>query len=171
VAASHTLQAMLRKMKAYNTYFKLISINILLLLLLVNSCSKNPKCSGEDKNLGLIKSSFTIPCFPKTGQNTFIIDNDSNFTKTFTDTLIGYIPCDLPIIDFNSNTLLGLYAEGQCEVKFIRNVTLSNDECQYFYKINVNECGSCKKLDCSYNWVIVPKLPDGWTVVFETTNN
>ncbi|MFH1297041.1 MAG: hypothetical protein ABIJ04_07190 [Bacteroidota bacterium] len=154
-------------MKTYSLLF----VITLLYLGLASNCSKDPKCSGEDKNLGIINSSILIACEPRISKQSFIIDNDSIFQQTFSDPLTGQLQCALPTIDFNSFTVLGLYADGQCEVKFIREVIQLQNENQYYYKVIVKECGACKKLDCSYNWVAVPKLPNGWSVIFETTKN
>ncbi len=140
-------------------------------LILISSCSKNPSCSGENENLGIIERSIIISCPIRTDQQNFIIDNDSVYNRTFTDSLTGQIPCTLPIIDFNLSTLLGLYADGQCEAKFIREVTQINNENKYIYRVIVEQCGACKKLITSYNWVTVPKLPYGWTVVFEKVDD
>jgi ssDNA-binding Zn-finger/Zn-ribbon topoisomerase 1 len=128
------------------------------------SCSKNPRCWGEDKNKGIIKNSINsdIKCLPKTKQTEFIILDDSSFVKTFGSA------CSLPNVDFNSESLLGLYAEGGCKVKFIRKVIRKDSEKKYHYKVTVKDCGYCKSLIYSYNLVTVPKLPSGWTVTFET---
>jgi hypothetical protein len=140
-------------------------------LILISSCSKNPTCSGGDENLGIIERSIIIPCPNLNGQQNFIIDNDSVYNRTFKDSLTGQIPCTLPVIDFNLSTLLGLYADGQCEAKFIREVNQINNENKYIYRVIVKQCGACKKLISSYNWVTVPKLPHGWTVVFEKVDD
>ena len=127
------------------------------------SCSKNPKCWGDDKNKGIISKDIKLDlvCNPLTNQTEFIILDDVTFFQTFDST------CTLPSIDFNKESLLGYYAEGGCEVKYIREVTFVESEKKYHYKVTIKDCGSCKKLQASYNWVTVPKLPNGWTVTFE----
>jgi hypothetical protein len=132
----------------------------LLIVGLLTTCSKNPKCWGEDKNTGIIKEAIRIDCMPFTGQQ-FIITDDSTYQETFATT------CSLPAIDFNAYTLLGLYTEGSCELKFIRNVAQKDSENKYHYKVTVKDCGTCKKQAYSYNWGTVPKLPSGWNVSFE----
>ncbi|MDA3780070.1 MAG: hypothetical protein PF487_07635, partial [Bacteroidales bacterium] len=81
------------------------------------SCSKSPKCWGEDKNNGIIENSIRIDCEPTTEQQEYIITNDSTFQQVFTNSLTGQINCTLPVIDFNSKSLLGLFTTGSCEVK------------------------------------------------------
>jgi hypothetical protein len=128
------------------------------------SCSKNPKCRGDDKNEGIINNSVNIDikCSPKADLSEFVILDNSSFIQTFDST------CPLPDIDFAAESLLGLYAEGGCEVKFIREVTRLDSEKKYHYMVTVKDCGYCKKLGYSYNWVTVPKLPSGWAVTFDT---
>jgi hypothetical protein len=142
----------------------IVRLTIILFVGQFLSCSKNPKCWGDDKNEGIINNSFNsdIKCSPKADQSEFTILDNSSFIQTFDST------CSLPDIDFTTESLLGLYADGGCEVKFIREVTRIDSEKKYHYKVTVKDCGYCKRLGYSYNWVTVPKLPSGWTVTFET---
>ncbi len=146
-------------------------MRILLTILLFNvffySCSKSPKCSGEDSNKGIINSSIQINCIPTTYQDNFTITTDSAYHKIFSNTLTGQPICNLPKIDFNTYSLLGLRGSGQCEVKFIREVTRIASEMKYNYKLTVQSCGLCKKESYSDNWVTVPKVPSGWIVTYE----
>lgn len=134
------------------------------------SCSKSPKCWGNNKNKGIIESSIQIDCDPNTEQENFIINNDSTFQQTFRNITTGQSNCTLPSIDFNTYTLLGLYATGGCEVKYIREVSRNDSEKNYHYKITVKSCGTCKKEVYSHNWVTAPKLPESWDVTFEIEN-
>lgn len=131
------------------------------------SCSKSPKCWGGDENKGIIENSFSIDCEPISDQQEYIINDDSTFTQLFTDTISGQLKCTLPVIDFNNYSLLGFFADGQCEVIFIREVSREEDDENYHYGLNVKSCGTCKSYAYSYNWVSVPKIPDNWTVTFE----
>lgn len=72
-----------------------------------------------------------------------------------------YVP-----IDFNQYTLLGKHASGGCQVVFERNVTKDDVQKKYFYRIKVHQCGTCKKYMESMNWVLVPRIPDDYTVSF-----
>ena len=135
------------------------------------SCSKSPKCWGKDKNKGIIESSIRIDCEPAFDQQEFIINDDSTFKQTFTNAITGQLNCTLPTIDFNNYSLLGLFADGQCEVKFIREVTRQEQEEKYHYKVIVKSCGFCKRNGYSFNWVTVPKIPNNWTVTFEKEDN
>lgn len=132
---------------------------LLILTGLFSSCSKSPKCWGDNKNKGIINNAIRIDCAPSGEQ--FIISDDTTYINTFSS------GCDLPPIDFNTHSLLGLYTEGDCKLKFIREVSQVDNENKYHYKVTAKSCGSCEKLAFSYNWVTVPKLPNGGTVTFE----
>jgi len=136
-----------------------IVFSILTIIVLFCFCTKSPGCWGESKDEGIINSSVIIKC-ETTGQQ-FIVSDDSTYKSLFPPN------CDLPAIDFSTNTLLGQYADGGCELKIIREVIKLDEEKKYHYKLIVKECGMCKRLVYSYNWVTVPKLPKDWTVSFE----
>lgn len=153
------------------------SIFILLLYFQNTGCQK-PCLSSDDKNSGIIVSEFEIgsSCFTLGRSSSypmveeFVIDNDSAY-KSWIDTVnIFYNPqCSsavTPSIDFTKYTLLGKYAEGGCEVKFVREVIQDDLQKSFIYTIGVDECGICKKLQFSWNWVLVPKLPQGYSVKF-----
>jgi hypothetical protein len=148
--------------------------HIFLIIFLVSgllySCSKSPKCWGNNKNKGIIESSIRITCEPATNQQNFIIEGDSTYQQVFTSSINLELNCPLPSIDFNTYTLLGLYATGGCEVKYIRDVSQNDSEQKYHYKVTVKSCGACKREIYSHNWVSVPKLPEGWSVSFEIEN-
>jgi hypothetical protein len=74
-------------------------------------------------------------------------------------------------IDFNQYTLLGKYASGACRVIFERNVSKNLEQKQIVYIISVLQCGICKTNWESMNWVLVPKIPDNYEVVFEVKEN
>lgn len=145
-------------------------LTTILVLVISISCSKSPKCWGENKNKGIIENSIRIDCEPTTEQQEFIIANDSTFEQDFTNSLTGQLNCTLPVIDFNNNSLLGLFTTGSCEVKYIREVTRNESEENYHYKVVVKSCGTCKKESYSFNWVTVPKIPEDWDVIFEIEN-
>lgn len=137
---------------------------LLLLLIaftgLITGCRKVRSCDQKDRNEGIIHSVPDITCLPEDGKQ-LLIDDDSSYRAHFPS------GCDLPDIDFTTHTLLGLYASGTCDVAFTRNVTRIENEQRYHYSVKVSECGKCKSLGLSYNLVLVPKLPTGWTVTYE----
>lgn len=150
-----------------NHQLKILSL-FLLIFGLSYSCSKSPKCWGNHKNKGIIESSIQIHCEPANYQENFIIENDSAYKQLFSYSINDPLNCELPTIDFKKYTLLGVNATGACEVKYIREVSQNDNEQKYHYKVTVKSCGACLKESYSFNWVTVPKLPEGWMVTFET---
>lgn len=151
--------------------FTILILAIFIVSGLSFSCSKSPKCWGKNKNKGIIENSVSIYCDPISGEENFAIQNDSAYYYTFNDSINEMISCsNLPAIDFSTQSLLGLWATGGCEVKYIREVTSIDNELKYHYKVTVKSCGTCQKEIYSYNWVTVPKIPEGWTVTLEVEN-
>jgi hypothetical protein len=70
-------------------------------------------------------------------------------------------------IDFNQYTVLGKFAGGKCYVIFERNVFRDDTKKQVIYHIIVHQCGWCDLNNTDMNWVLVPKIPDNYEVVFE----
>lgn len=140
----------------------------LAILPLLSCCSKFSRCKGADENKGIIDSGFNFNCLPDAnGQVEFVIDHDSTYQKLFKN---AQPSCTLPKVDFANTTILGKRAQGNCELKFVREVNRIEAEKRYHYKIIVYSCGTCKSLGYSYNWVAVPKLPADWRVTFETVD-
>jgi hypothetical protein len=131
-----------------------------LALLVFNGCIGGPRCIGDDKQLGAINSQPLISCQPSAGEE-FVIAHDSIYRKLFPG-------CQLPHIDFSSETLIGLYTTSTgCDNKVKREVRVDNEHKEYLYTVTITECGLCKPLYMDYNWVTVPRLPEGWVVRFE----
>lgn len=154
----------MQKMNNMKTLHQLL---IIVTILNFISCSKSPKCWGDDKNKGIIINSVDISCLPSTEENQILIMDDSTYQSTFQDLLTGEIGCELPAIDFSTESLLGFYGSGNCNIKFKREVTRDENSSQYIYKLTVIDCGLCKSLGFAYNWITVPALPNGWTVTYE----
>ena len=134
---------------------------------LVISCTNEILCTGGSHvSTGIITASPDILCPVKGSGSNFVIRSEDVYIQTF-DTSGVPVSCDLPAIDFSESTLLGLFAQGTCEVNFTRDVVRIEDENRYHYSVTVGECGDCEKLTSSYNWVVVPILPEGWVVSFE----
>jgi hypothetical protein len=94
------------------------------------------------------------------GLSEVVINHDSTYKRLFGNDC----PSD---IDFTSETLLGIETTGGCETRLVREVLSRPESSSYLYKLIISECGLCKKLSHVQSWVVVPKLPEGWTVQFE----
>jgi len=73
-------------------------------------------------------------------------------------------------IDFSEYTVLGLSVSGRCWVVFDRNVTKNVERQTYIYTITVIECGDCYSSNSSMNWVLIPKIEEGFSVEFMVTH-
>ncbi len=127
-----------------------------------------PKCWGNNKNKGIIEKTIPIVCDPISDQQNFIIEDHFTYLQTWS--IDGAQICGLPGINFSSQTILGLYTTGSCKIKHLREVSKNENEQKYHYKVTVKSCGTCNRESYSYNWVSVPKLPEGWTVTVEVEN-
>ncbi len=140
----------------------------------VIGCEKPPICiGGKDENGGIIVSEFDFgDCFNQYSvpANEWVITNDSLYQLL--KTALEKYPkdgCDtthLPPIDFSKYTLLGKRTEGGCRLYNKRKVIDDKVNKQYIYEIKVKQCGICKRLVTNMNWVLVPKLPPGYSVKF-----
>ncbi|GAB3642928.1 hypothetical protein GCM10027423_35640 [Spirosoma arcticum] len=110
-------------------------------------------------------------------RNNIVIDSDSSLNAYFDNRRYtdpnryspGF-PCtnfQPEPVDFSKYTLLGNYAQGGCDVAFTRNVIRDDTRKKYVYTVTVREAGACKKLGFSMNWVLVSKLPVGYSVDFK----
>ncbi|MBN2572010.1 MAG: hypothetical protein JXA68_07775 [Ignavibacteriales bacterium] len=92
------------------------------------------------------------------------------------DIIYSYAPfygtkdCEHPTIDFNRYTLLGQSAHsGGCKrpdykIEFRK----SNFKNEYIFKITITRYGSCEMGVLKKIWILVPKIPKGSIVRFET---
>lgn len=154
---------------------KLISMKgihlIFILSITLSACDKNDCYLPDDSNSGIIISSFEVTnkCVRLDEyKDTYIIRTQQEYDsikikESSVDTCTEFKPNP---IDFETHTLLGFQVGGTCQVSYNRNVTEDIKNKKYIYSINVNECGDCKLFNFSMNWVLVPKLPDDWTVEF-----
>lgn len=135
-------------------------VSAVIFILSFNSCSKSPRCWGSDKNKGLIIESVNIPCTLVKEGKEFVVNDQATYEAMFESS------CVLPSIDFSTFTLLGQYAKGGCETKYIREVEKKSNG-KIHYRVKVKECGFCKVLRYSYNWVLIPKVERPEDISFE----
>jgi hypothetical protein len=154
---------------------------IILLAIGFSSCSKSPACKGQDENNGIIEKYYGNHNFPMcmetyvNEQGTLVIRSNEELS-TIIDSNCANLPEagyseDPPEIDFSKYSLLGFWATGGgCEIKIVREVTSSDEDGKYYYKIKIIECGLCDMLRYDANLVLVPKLPEDFKVDFLLNN-
>ncbi len=141
-------------------------ITILSLILFFNSCQKKDIFEGI-----IVKKFDTGHCFPpfevENKPNEYVITNDSLYQNLLT---LETPVCDnytLPAIDFSTYTLLGKYTVDG-EVKYYKKEVIKDEiSMKYIYNIYMKlKNNNRPKAEISMNWVLVPKLPAGYTVEF-----
>ncbi len=146
---------------------------LILSSLIVVACENNKtediteQCEFPDNFLG----TCFYGVFDYTHDN--IIITNSETYQDFADSIRIHpanINCDtagLPIIDFNKYSLLGLYTSGGgCDASFVRQIIDDPGEHKIIYKVKASYEGACYMLIFNYNWAIIPKLEEGYSVEF-----
>ena len=138
-------------------------------------CNKSPKCWGKkESSEGIIEADFN-PCL-----NCNILVNPDQFYEINSNaeyqalSLLAHSDqtvCQFENINFNNYTLLGKSIWASCKYKIKRNVTEDKDNNKYIYMIELKECGNCSDLTMLDNWILVPKIPTGYTVDFVIIKN
>lgn len=140
----------------------------ILVLFLCNACTKNhPMCWGKEKNEGIISKQLEMPFYVDITNNNVVINDQDAYKKMFSDSLAALYNVTWPEVDFTAYTLLGASVGGSCEIKVNREVVRSDNEQRYNYILKVKDCGICQKYNIRQEWVLVPKLPQGWNVNFK----
>ena len=150
------------------------SIIILFTILFISaifSCNKSPKCWGKKESTeGLIESDFN-PCLNcnilVNPDESYVINSDAEYQELSLLAHSNQTVCQFENINFNNYTLLGKSVWASCKYKIKRNVTEDKDNNKYIYTIELKECGNCSDLTKIDNWVLVPKIPIGYSVEFQ----
>ncbi len=87
--------------------------------------------------------------------------------ETFSPSSYCQVP-RLPLIDFSKFTLLAKYnSSGDCKSKYERKLLLDETNKRLKYIVEVTYHGSCEKIISSWNYVLVPKISDDYTIDIE----
>jgi len=153
------------------------TIFVIIAGLLFFSCEK--KCKLPDQVIGtgeIVFNAEVIPVFANLsdelysyGQKGYIINSENECIKNeiIFELKVSYDDGQtFEPIDFTIYTVLGKHADGGCMVRFVRDVTKNDILKKYVYTITVFQCGGCYSQDESMNWVLVPKIPEDYTVEF-----
>lgn len=70
-------------------------------------------------------------------------------------------------LDFNSYTVLANPMRVNCKASFEKSVTRDDVNNIIRYKVIATTCESCKEVRFVENYVLVPKIPSNYTVLFE----
>jgi len=102
----------------------------------------------------------------------YIINDDSTYQVVFQPFIDYDSTYILFNIDFIKYTLLGKYMAGTCSEDFYLKKICKNEnikECQYLVRRKPLKKREkiCEKLFHTMNWVIVPKVPDDFNIIFD----
>jgi hypothetical protein len=134
-------------------------------------------CNRECRNLsntesgGIVKPYEFGGCFLYTSLDSQVVVDDTGKWTAFKQKYLKY--CDtqnLENIDFSKHMLVGyklkVYA---CNVAFHRKLIVDDSAKTYTYFIEIEVCKGCNTELASPNWVIMPKLPAGYSLQFKNS--
>jgi len=146
------------------------------LLLIENSCTPEQSCQNQDTIDGIIDTTYDLGmCYQYMSDTSYVITDIVEFQSLrskmdsfFLSKNSGCDTASLVAPNFEKQTLLGCFAQGTgCDASFHRTVLQDDTQHKYTYTIEVEDCGKCTYKIPSMNWVLVPKLPQNYTVEFK----
>jgi len=152
------------------------NINMKYAVLIICAALSATTCPAQHDlaNAGIIETVIDVrkyPCFDlyegKPAQAEYVIDSVDDYLRY--QESVGK-KCDFPDIDFDKHTLLGMFGGGNnyCSVEYFKNVKSDQTNGVYLFTVNVLEKGFCKRaVRWHWHWVLVPKLPESYEVVFK----
>lgn len=145
---------------------KQLAIIILLFPLLFTSCDDSPMDLPE-----LEFEEFLFGhCYDVINDDGVVIDDQNAFQALLDTTFQSSSLCDTtnhPTIDFSQYTLIGTFRDASgCSQEFIKHLYIDDINKKYIYSVQVEEEGGCLPYVVSMNWILVPKLPNDYTVEF-----
>lgn len=142
-----------------------------LFVISVAGTKDEPEMDFSDKHLGLITANLSFgDCFVEAGMNgtQWVVRNEAEYEKLAFH-FLSKTDCEastVPDIDFEAYSLLGVLSVTDCNSIYSREVVELHEVKQFIYSVNVEWAGSCDGLVTQRNWVLVPKIPEGYTVNF-----
>ena len=135
---------------------------------LLANCNRECRNLSNTQSGGIVKAYEFGDCFLYTSLDSQVVIDDTGKWTAFKQKYLKY--CDtqkLENIDFSQHMLVGyklkVYA---CNVAFHRKLIIDDSAKTYTYSIEMETCKGCNSELTSPNWVIMPKLPVGYTMLF-----
>ena len=140
---------------------KIFSI-LVILVLLVMGCSS---IDGSRVELTLKEFELSANCFESDrnhGKFGVLIQNEEEYSTKLRDICKTK---QIPSVDFSKNTIIGIISSGSgCSREFIKNAYRDDNQRKVVYSVDVKEKGGCKPLFQNWDLVLIPKIPEGYTV-------
>ena len=135
------------------------------------NCNRECRNLSDTESGGILKAYDFGGCFLYTGIDSQNVIDDAGKWTAFKQKYLKY--CDtlkLENIDFSKHMLVGyklkVYA---CNVAFHRKLIVDDNAKTYTYSIEMEICKGCNTELASPNWVIMPKLPAGYSLRFQSS--
>jgi hypothetical protein len=147
-------------------------------IFILGSCESEKACIGTDSIDGIIDTTYELGlCFQYMHDTSYVINNVVEFKllRNKIDSLFlaserGCDTAELIVPDFEKYTLLGIFSQVKgCDANYKRAVVDDNVQHKYIFTVEASSCGNCNYLIPSMNWVLVPKIPENYTVEFKVT--
>lgn len=153
-------------------FIPLLVLSILVICLV--DCSKENAVSQIDNlNVTYLNDFGGCFLFENVNSDGIVIREDSTYEKLGNaNRLNKWAGCDtakLPVIDFSKYTLLGFTTVSSSCDELTRSVTLDTLNKKFLYSLTIKTLNKfCDQLGKqSLNWVLVPRLPDNYSVQFK----
>ncbi|OFZ44164.1 MAG: hypothetical protein A3D92_07350 [Bacteroidetes bacterium RIFCSPHIGHO2_02_FULL_44_7] len=136
---------------------------------MLGSCKKCT-VADESSDTGLIIPDVVI--YPGAGYMTgemngyYLVDGNSPFADKFQVSFDGGITKE--DVDWSIYDILANPMTVDCKASFIREVNFDYVLDQVFYNVIATTCESCENPRFVENYVLIPKVPTGFTVYFDT---
>ncbi len=140
---------------------------VLLLFVGVTSCKKKCKLSDDTETGNMVKNVVFYTKYVAWAAGTQGATLNSN---------AGYGDIDVSIdggsrtaVNYNNYTVLLITPAAKCNSQFDKTVTIDHANMKVTYDLVVTQCSNCTDIVNSDQYVLVPKFPASYTVVFNTT--
>jgi len=179
--AYNTKYVNLKKIKSMKR--KLFIFNIILALAFTVSlsvfqtaCEAESSCENSDTIDGIIDTVYDLGnCYQYMRDTSYVISDIVEFKKLKNEIDSAFYAqnsqCDtaqLIVPDFTKYSLLAYFTEVKaCDAAYKRTVLNESALHKYIYTIEIEACGNCTYMIPNMNWVLVPKLPENYTVEYK----
>jgi len=151
--------------------FKLINTKFLRIIFVTGFLAISPVIAANAQDMKIQRIDLK-GCIQTYREKSFVIKDEATFHKEIRNDMSrdGCLK-NLKKIDFNKHTLVGIELNtGDCDVPLLEPIQVVRTEAekQYIVKISYLEpAAPCRALSQYDLWLLVPKLPENYTVKFE----
>lgn len=154
---------------------------IISFLIIINSCTKDCKCSEKERIEGdIVQLANLNKCYELLNDTSYIITKYTAYLALSNEIDTIYYQnyksyCDtasIDSVDFLKYSLIGYFTEGTgCDIKFHKSFLKDSVQKSYTYLIEKEICGECNTIEFSMNWILVKKVDTTYTFKFHVINN